>query len=735
GVIPEEYYVHYTNDRVSTMSTVWMGVSMGCVTCHEHKFDPFEMKDFYQLFAFFNSLDGPVMDGNKKDTAPVLRVASDQQQAELDELAGRIAELVKSMEAPQEQVDQAQRAWEVETLRGLESQPQWAVLAAASLNSRGGAKLEQQEDRSVLASGDNPDKEVYTLETELESGDLTALRLEVLLHDSFGGRAGRSSNGNAVLSEFEAEVATADSPDKWQPLKFSKAWADYEQPDGNFKIANAIDGQPGTGWAIAGHQKKEAREAIFVAEKPFGAKGSRLRIRLRHESIYGQHQFGRFRMSVTSAEQLPAIGATSVPAEIDNLLRIAPADRKLDQLAKIRDHFRQQVCDDEQLVKHRDELAERRRRRDELEKSLPTTLIWKEMVTPKPAFILQRGAYDKPGEQVYRNTPAAFPPLPPLAEGETASRLHLAKWLVSPAHPLTARVTVNRIWQQYFGVGIVETSEDFGSQGTPPSHPALLDWLAVEFRESGWDVKQLHKSIVMSATYRQSSRLTPELAKADPRNRWLARGPRFRMDAEMIRDTALAISGLLVSDLGGPSVKPYQPEGIWEAVGYTDSDTAKFSRDAGQALYRRTLYSFWKRTAPPPTLVTLDAPSRESCTVRRSRTNTPLAALALMNDEQFVEASRGLGQRILREGGADDESRAKFAFRLATAREPGETELAVLLKVFRESLEKFRSKPESAAQLNAVGESKPDSELDACELAAWSMVGNLVLNLDETLTK
>ena len=365
---------------------------------------------------------------------------------------------------------------------------------------------------------------------------------------------------------------------------------------------------------------------------------------------------------------------------------------------------------------------------------MPTTLVWKELAEPKAAYILTRGAYDKKAEQVFRNTPAALPPLS-IPDDQTATRLDLAKWLLAPEHPLTARVTVNRFWQQYFGQGIVETAADFGSQGKLPSHPDLLDWLASEFRDSGWNVKALQKQIVLSATYRQSSKANADKSKRDPNNALLWRGPRFRLDAESIRDTALALSGLLVPKIGGPSVKPYQPDGIWYAVGYTDSNTANFKRDSGEALYRRSLYTFWKRTAPPPTLVTLDAPSRETCIVTRSRTNTPLAALALMNDEQFVEASRCMAERLMKDGGAGDGQRAAYAFRLATSRLPHDDELKVLLDVYRAARRRFHEDPEAAKLLIQVGESTPDGSLAIDELAAWTMVANMILNLDETITK
>ncbi len=737
GAIDEEYQAHYTVDRVSTLSTVWLGVSLGCVVCHDHKFDPYLQKDFYQLFAFFNNLDGPVMDGNSKDPAPILKIANDAQQAEMAELKRLIASLSESTTAPDLELDAAQAAWETKLRSGTISEPRWNVLSPEIFTSSGGATVTKQEDGSLLVSGENPPKEIYEFITPTTATQLTAVRLEGLLHPSLtNGGAGRSSNGNVVLSELELEVASTSEPDNWHKIKLARAWADYEQPDGDFKIANAIDGNPETGWAIAGHQKQEDRTAIFMAESPFGNEaGTRLKIRLRHESIYAQHQFGRIRLAVTDAAEIPQIGSGNVPTEIVNLLKVAPEQLSDEQRSTLREHYRKQVSTDAALKQNLAELAAKQQRLTELDNSLPTTLVWKETVEPKPAFILNRGAYDKLGEQVQRNTPAVLPPLASLKEGETPTRLHLAQWLMSDEQPLTSRVTVNRFWQQYFGRGIVETTEDFGSQGTPPSHPQLLDWLAVDFRENGWDVKRLQKQIVMSSTYRQSSKIPHDGSLFDPANRLFSRGPRFRLDAEMIRDNALFLSGLMIERVGGPSVKPYQPPGIWFAVAYTDSNTARFQRDSGDALYRRSLYTFWKRTAPPPTMSTFDAPSRENCSVRRSRTNTPLAALALMNDEQFFEASRGLAERILKEGGASDEDRAEYAFRLVTSRLPSDAERVVLLRVYASSLAHYAADDAVAIALLKVGESAYDESLAASQLAAWTIVANMLLNLDETLTK
>jgi hypothetical protein len=343
-----------------------------------------------------------------------------------------------------------------------------------------------------------------------------------------------------------------------------------------------------------------------------------------------------------------------------------------------------------------------------------------------------RGQYDKPGEKVEPAVPAVFPPL---ASDAPKTRLGLAQWLVSPEHPLTARVTVNRFWQQLFGAGIVKTSEDFGSQGQQPTHPELLDWLATDFQSQGWNVKGLLKKIMMSHTYQQSSHVSQELAQRDPANELLARGPRFRMDAEVLRDGALAVSGLLVERQGGKSVKPYQPDGLWEAVGFVGSNTSVFKQDAGDSLYRRSLYTFWKRTSPPPSLATFDAPSRETCTVRRARTNTPLQALVLMNDKQFVEAARKLAERMMTDGGPTFGERAAYGFRLTTSRTPTAGEAAVLQRVFDSQLKLFQSQQDAAEKLLSYGDAPRNKQLDANELAAYTMVANVLMNLDETVTK
>ena len=355
-----------------------------------------------------------------------------------------------------------------------------------------------------------------------------------------------------------------------------------------------------------------------------------------------------------------------------------------------------------------------------------------DMPTERETFVLIRGEYNKPGDKVTRGTPQALPPMP---AGVPNNRLGLAQWLVAPSHPLTARVTVNRFWQQLFGRGIVKTAEDFGSQGDFPAHPELLDWLALDFQENGWNVKRLMKQMLLSATYRQSSKVSAELAERDPENVLLARGPRFRMDAELVRDNALAIAGLLSPKIGGKSVKPYQPEGVWEAVAFVGSNTNSYKRDDGEALYRRSMYTFWKRTSPPPSLMAFDAPSRENCVARRARTNTPLQALVLMNDEQYVEAARQLAQRMLKEGGSQPPDRLRYGFRLTTARDPNERELAVLTAQLASHFDHFQANVEDAKKLLTIGSTPRDESLAPAEHASYTLIGNLLLNLDETMTK
>jgi mono/diheme cytochrome c family protein len=548
GSIEEEVYVRNVVDRIDTSGVVLMGLTTGCCRCHDHKYDPITQKDYYQLFAIFNSLDEKALDGNAARYPPVIQVAPPEQLAELERKKQQVS---------------------------------W-------------------------------------------------LRLQIAVE---------------VSKVKDEAVAAALSP-----------WLTKLKPAG-------------------------------------------------------------------------------LPKPLQAIAKLDPKKRSAAQQKQLRDHFIENVYAATRPTfdpLHR-QLRQAEQARDRLDKAIPATLVSQELKEPRPAYILKRGEYDRRGAKVGRATPAFLPPLPADAP---RNRLGFAQWLVSRSHPLTARVAVNRFWQHCFGTGLAKTAEDFGTQGEPPSHPDLLDWLAVQFQDDGWDVKKTLRRIVTSATYRQSSRATPGRLAKDPANRLLARGPRFRLDAEVLRDQALYASGLLVERLGGPSVKPPQPSGLWEAVGYVTSNTRNFTPDAGiDKVHRRSLYTFWKRTAPPPQMSAFDAPSREACTVRRERTDTPLQALVLLNETQYVECARALAERAMREAGPKAEERLVFLFRLAAARRPDAGELRELLAAYRAHLAEFSRDVDAAKKLIAVGESKPDTRLDPGQLAAWTMVGNLILNLDEVLNK
>src|SRR5581483_6532928 len=430
-----------------------------------------------------------------------------------------------------------------------------------------------------------------------------------------------------------------------------------------------------------------------------------------------------------------ALKGAGLPKDLQKLVQLDRKKRTPAQQKQLLDYFLEHAYAGTHalVAPAQKQLAEVTKEKEALEKQIPTTLVFKERREVRPAYLLKRGEYDRRGDQVERVTPSFLPPLP---KDAPRNRLGFARWLVDPRHPLTARVAVNRFWQQFFGTGLVKTAEDFGSQGEPPSHPELLDWLAVTFVEDGWDVQKMVKRIVTSAAYRQSAQVTKDRLAKDPHNRLLSRGPRFRLDAEMLRDQALYVSGLLVEHVGGPSVKPPQPSGLWEAVAFTGSNTGKFTADRGhEKVHRRSLYTFWKRTAHSPQMGTLDAPSREACVVRRERTNTPLQALLLMNEVQFVEAARMFAERTLKQGGATPEARLVYMFRWATARTPDARELAELKAILVDYRATYSGNEKAAQQLINVGETRPDASLDARELAAWTMLANLILNLDEVITR
>jgi hypothetical protein len=861
GSIEEEVYCRNVFDRTETFSQVFLALTFTCCRCHDHKFDPVSQKEYYQLFAFFNSLDGQELDGNKKDPSPVTKVPKPLQADELATLRGAAEKIEAKLDGPNEALDTAQAAWEKELVGRLASQ--WTAIDPEGFKSVGEASLKEALDKSVQA-GDP--KLSYEITAKIAVENVQGLLLEILPPNP---EPAADVSLAFTLSDVEADY-------KGEKIAFSSAHAWSATADVNTK--NLVDGKGATGWP-GDARKKPA--VVLVPSKPFGVKeGGELRVRLVHEGAATRQPVQRFRVSVTTDADLlkgvqplasgpwhtlgrfpaadgtvaftteygpekgvdlakpigdltwtkrddyiegkdhpypPGIGAsfayhtitspsarkaTMVVASDDGLqmwlngavvvarnvkrnFRKYDADKVVVELEKgenqvlikfsnngtAKNHlFSFELQDDQAADLARDAadaIAQPLEKRTDAQKAvlrtryrrdhwpeykglarqkadlrgkekvlldqIPTTLIFKERTTPRDSYILKRGEYDKRGDKVVRGLPAA---LPAAAKDLPMNRLGLAQWLLDPNHPLTARVAVNRFWQQCFGTGIVKTSEDFGLQSQPPSHPELLDHLALQFIEDGWDVKKFMKRLLMSAAYRQSSKMTPDLVRRDPDNRLYARGPRYRLDAEMVRDQILFVSGLLVEQVGGASVKPPQPEGLWEAVGYTGSNTYRFVRDPEpQKVFRRSMYIFWKRTSAPPQMTLFDAPSREACIARRERTNTPLQALFLMNEPQCFEAARHFAEKALREGGATPEDRAAWMFRSAVLRTPSPQDVADLVGVYKAQREVYDKDVESAKKAISLGDFPPDPSIPAPELAAWTLTANVILNLDEFVNK
>ena len=732
GILEEEWRVETVIDRVETTGLTWLGLTIGCARCHDHKYDPITQREFYELFAFFNNVpESGIVDVDGMNTAPTLPLPDADQEKELDRLRERTAASVRDRDAQSAAIDRLVAEWEPEFLRAATSwEPHWTQITATAVASSGGATFTPLPDGTWLASGPNPPHDFYTITGVAPEGRFTGLLLEVFPDPSLPQRSlGRHENGNFALTGVEAEF---DIPGMATPEKvvFTAAEADHSQP--GYEARFLCDDEPRNGWAVAGDvpANRMARRLVLVTDLPATLPaGARITIRLRHDSITG-HNIGRFRLSSTSMpRELLGLSMPKAAADGLEIVRIPSAARTAEQQRAVVDFFRRAADSPLRRAEHAVETASREEKA--FVASLPTTMVMEELPEPRDAFVLGRGLYDQPGEKVAAATPAALPPFPP---GVPANRLGLARWIVDPANPLTSRVWVNRAWERFFGVGLTKTSDNLGTQGEYPSHPHLLDWLATEFVRQGWDMKGMQKLIVTSATYRQASAAPTGSFLADPENRLLARGARFRLPGETIRDQALAVSGLLVRRVGGPAVRPFMPDGVWDDTSAL-GDLLNYRPDEGEGLYRRTLYTIWKRTAAPPTLLLFDAPTRESCTITRQRTNTPLQALALLNEVTFVEAARMLAERMMREGGPTLEGRLDTGFRMVAGRAmlPGERQ--VLLDGLVADIDRFRLAPEAAALVVSTGHSKPDPTLPLDELAAFTMVGNVLLNLDEVITR
>jgi hypothetical protein len=721
GIDVNEYYYYSQVDRVNTTAAVWLGSTLGCAQCHNHKFDPFTQKDYYRFLAFFNNSQHEITgNGDHWMKEPAIELPTGDQERASTSLRAEVAALKERLRTQTPELDDAQRVWEA-NLKHAEAD--WTVLTPLKSQSLGGATLKPMNDGSILATGKNPQADTYIIEGRTNRAGNTGIRLEVIPDESLPrGGPGRDPAGNFFLSNFVLEIAPASNPTAFTRVALRKAVADESQEDYEIeKVLKKKDEQI-SGWAIDELDKKQLRrQAVFVSSAPFGTDtGAVLRITLSHQMRHASRNIGRFRLSLTKSSEPQFI--TEVPAKLRPIIDKPEPNRNDEDRRELAAAYR-----DVSPI-----LEPTRKQIEALDKQvkalgITTAMVMREQpaFTRPSAYVRERGTFTSPGELVYADVPSALGSLP---KDAMPNRLGLAEWLVSNDNPLTARVTVNHFWEALFGRGIVGTAEDFGTQGDPPSNPELLDWLAVQFMRNGWDMKRIQRLIVTSATYRQSSTVTPELLARDPYNLLYARGARFRLDAETVHDTALAVSGLLNDKLYGPPVFPYQPEGIWN-IPYSDD---KWIESPGEDRYRRAIYTFIRRSAPYPSLITYDAPSREFCTVRRVRTNTPLQALTSLNDPFFFDAARALARRVMNEGGTSTPDRVNYAFQLTVARKPTQREARRIQDFYKEQVQQYSGNSDLPWKILQL---RPGSVPNASEVAAWAMVSNVLLNTDEAITR
>ena len=711
GTDPREYHVEYVVDRVETTSTVWLGLTLGCARCHDHKFDPFTQKEFYQFYAYFNNVPDRGRYFKYGNTPPLVRAPTASQRRQLDGLEGRIRTAERKLTSEEASIARQQRKWEKRGATTDWSFDERLVVSHDLAELDGSSEVDLGDianfnfyDRFTLAAWIKP---------RAPTGGILSRYTPT---DADGGDRGYGLF--LVDGKLQLKIVTASIDDRVivetidsVPLGVdTHVAATYDGTRLARGMRIYINGVQVPQRVIIDHSLNDTtndKEPLRIGHGP--RPDDRFKGQIREARVYDR---------TLSTGQVEILAVADTPAELAGM-----AGRSDAQNAKLRAAF----LDSAARAKIREAWAGLRRmnlEREALIDSFPTVMVMGELDKRRETNILIRGAFDAPGERVERGLPKALP-------GEAPDRLALARWIVDRGNPLTARVIVNRFWQTFFGTGIVSTVEDFGSQGEWPTHPELLDWLAVEFMESGWDVKGILKTIVMSQTYRQDSRLTPEGLEQDPQNRLLSRGPRIRLPAEAVRDQALAAAGLLTAKVGGPSVKPYQPAGLWTEL----TNWKAYEASKGEDLYRRSLYTFWKRTVAPPAMLTFDSAPRESCVVLETRTNTPLQALNLMNDVTYVEAARKLAERMMNEGGESPAERLDYGFRLAAAREPGEAEREILRRSLNRYFDRFQTTPADAEQILSAGESPRNENLEPAEHAAYAAVASMILNLDETVTK
>ncbi len=717
GIVPEEFRVEYVADRAETTSNTWLGLTIGCARCHDHKYDPITQKDFYSLFAYFNNVPEKGLVYNFGNEEPYIKAPTKEQDARLRELDQRVAAAEQRRQAWQQRAADAQKKWERKAARS--KRPDWTLTEGLVFRKELPGDEGHFDGKRSLDFGPDIANFEYTEPFSFAAWIKPDSPKGVVLshyEDYFEGKGHGVYllDGKIRLHVIFRATDIGMRVETVEPVKLHEWQHVLVTYDGKRKASG-----------VRIYVNGEARKLnVLFDELSWPMK---FKAPFRIAAGGGLHFDGaiddvRVYNIALSAEQAATV---SLRDSVRAIAAMPPEARSPAQQDKLRFCFLERAAP-LPVRRAQAEVVALRKMREQFYDSIPTVMVMAESPQPRDTFVLKRGAYDNHGEKVAPAVPAI---LPPLRADWPNNRLGLARWLVDRGNPLTARVTVNRFWQTYFGTGLVKTVEDFGSQGEWPTQAGLLDWLAVEFMESGWNIKAMQRTIVTSATYRQSSRVTAELLQKDPENRLLARGPRLRLGPEMIRDQALAVSGLLVEKVGGPSVKPYQPPGLWQEL----TGGEGYEQARGEGLYRRSLYTFWKRTIAPPAMITFDSPSRETCTVRETRTNTPMQALDLMNDVTFMEASRRLAERLLREGGRDTADRIDYLYRLVLARPADPAERQVVLEMLHRFESRYAADRDAAKSFLRQGDS-PVAKLDARELAAYTAVASLILNLDETIT-
>lgn len=749
GAIDDEYKAIYAKDRAETAATVYLGLTVGCAACHDHKFDPISAKDFYQFSAFFNNIDGPIMDGNAYDTRPNLVMPRDEHlelwEAVSAEFEKRNKAWNQAKNAVPEETYEAWLAAEDRDLEAATTEVAWSTdLPEGTADSDTLHEVDLPAEIGTWGSDDAFTLLLHYTFPKLEEDE------ETLIASKFDGERGwrlYAIGGDlAQLDRYRIRFELISSLSRSEMIAITSKSRRYIGlgPNRSQTLAISYNGSGEASGLQLGYPQRLTIDRDRIVDTLAGdfANDAPLQVALIPAKESEKTEETEAEPKEKEARPLKFY-ASNVPLHrLEDELKVAqmhkifatPREDWASREKRLLKAFYQSAINPETRAA-RDALAEVEPLYYHIYDRAIVSLIMKEKEQEAVAHILHRGEYDNKGEEVPANVPEALGGLP---EGYPANRLGLAKWLVHEDNPLTARVTVNRLWQSLFGTGLVETSEDFGIMGTNPSHPELLDWLAIEFRENGWDMKDLLKQMVMTRTYRQDARIDPAEYAVDPDNRYLARGPRYRLDAEVIRDQALYVSGALRDEVGGAPVKPYQPIGLWDAVAYSGSNTRFYRADSGEGLYRRSLYTFWKRTSPPPSMTIFDAPSRETCSVRRERTNTPLQALALMNDPQYVEAARLLAERVTRPGGAVEQtprSQIESMYRYAFGREAPDAHEEVLHASYLRFNERFAANPADAKSLVSTGHSAPAEAVDPVELASLTMVASQIMNLDSFLNK